>query len=130
MPSIATFVYSENTQNQDNKLCIVGPLVVFKPPVIPSMYSFSMTFGIIDMDIKIDHTIQIVFVDPDNSIVFDTKVINMPRQSEEIGNNNSDVIASVDCRNALLKLEGTYTSKVFLDGELMGIYPIQTKKGD
>lgn len=133
MPYISTFMYCENTQNENtpegNKLHIIGPMHIITPMFIPSMFSFCVTFGILDLCLNEQHILRYVFKSPNGEIVVDTKDIHLPIQElkEDLPKEMNGILLNMDFRNIALKIEGKYNSEIFVDEHSLGVFPIGVK---
>ena len=132
MAEISTFLYCENAQPLPNGgMTINGPMKIITPKYIPGVFSFTIFFGIIGIDLSDPHTLQIKFMKKgENKALVDTDKLNL--QNQEIKANILPLdmrgfMANLDFRNVELETEGEYVTKVILDGELKGEFPIKAK---
>lgn len=139
MPRISTFMYAERTEpNQQGQMTITNPLITINPMFVPGMFSFSIIFGIVDINNDSDHTIQITFNSPndEDTPLINTDVISLqnrviPLENEvDLPLEQKNLMFNLDFRNVVLKTEGLYKSKVYIDGTLSGEYPIYVKAGE
>ncbi|MED3854229.1 hypothetical protein P4607_22970 [Priestia megaterium] len=138
MPRISTFMYCESTQfigqpNSNNqKLTIENPLHVFAPPFIPGTFSFGIVFGLLGIDPSEEHALRLVFsyskgTDP----VIDTGSVNIPKQLENnVPVETNGFMMNMDFRNVIFREEGSYETQLFLNGEILGTFPIIVKRGE
>ncbi len=118
--------FVNNETLPDNML--IGPLAEINLPFIPSMYSFSVSFGILSTDSKLEKfKVRYKFVDPDGKSVFDTNVLDLsiPLQS---GAECNSVQCNLDIKNILLEKEGIYSSELYLNDKLGGKYELRVNK--
>ena len=138
MPHITMFTYSELFQLQNlpegkgQRLNIINPILVIIPEFLPTTYSFSVTFGILGVKMEVPHELKITFWGPDEEVIFDSGNLNIqfpiPENKKGLPEDMRGPVISMDIRNAALEEEGEYFTKIFLDGEEMGKYPIKIKK--
>lgn len=137
MPIITTFMYSEGTFNEaipnGQRLHIVSPLLNLIPAFIPGTLSFSVNFGILDIDMEKEHNIQLKFVNSSNEedVIVDTNEIPFPivndPQMIELPPDMRGIMINVGFQNVVFRTEGTYKTIVYFDGESLGEYPIKVK---
>lgn len=137
MPRITTFMYSEGTLHEPipngQRLHVVSPLITFTPVFIPGTMSFSVTIGLLDIDIEKEHTLQLKFISPilDEDAVIDTGVVDVPRNIDpsmfELPPDMRGIILNLGFQNVVFRHEGIYKTQVFFDGDSLGEYPIQVK---
>ncbi|MFB9859611.1 DUF6941 family protein [Salinicoccus siamensis] len=137
MPKITTFVYAEEISNtRDNKLNIVNPLNVFRPAFVPGMFSFSVVIGIIGLDVtQGKHTLRIKFYGEDQkeTPLIDTGYVpleDVPTGPLSLPSELRGMMGSMDFRNVVMKSEGVYITEVFVDGDLLGEFPIHVLAGE
>ncbi|MCT2535690.1 hypothetical protein NC661_06545 [Aquibacillus koreensis] len=137
MPHITTFIYSEETKNTpNNKLNVINPLNVFRPAFVPGMFSFSVTFGVIGIDVtEKGHTVRIKFSSSDkrDEPIIDTEDLsleNIPSETATLPPNLRGIMGSLDFRNVVMRAEGEYFTEIFVDGDKLGEYPIYVLAGD
>lgn len=135
MPYISTFIYCENIQNENTpngpKMHIIEPMHIMTPAFIPSMFSFCIVFGILNIQLDRRHILRYVFkgAETDQPPIIDTGEIVLPIQ-EKKGNLPDDmngIMMNMDFRNIPLQYEGSYNSEIFVDGTSLGIFPIKVK---
>ena len=61
MARISTFMYCDNVQNQNNNMVVNSPMQIITMNYIPGMFSFSVIFGVLDINQYEDHRIRFVF---------------------------------------------------------------------
>ncbi len=132
MPYISTFMYCENTQIEntpEGKMHITGPMHIITPMFIPSMFSFCVAFGVLDLSLDKQHSLRYIFKDPSGEIVVDTNDIHLPIQELKIDlpKDMNGMLLNMDFRNIALRIEGEYKSEVFIDGQSLGVFPIKVK---
>lgn len=138
MPRISTFMYAERAEpNPQGQIQITNPLMVINPMFVPGMFSFTIIFGVVGIDNETDHTMQILFKGPnDEPPIINTNTIPLPKgavpmvKELELPREHKGMMFNLDFRNVVFKSEGIYTSQVYIDGDLLGEYPIFVKAGE
>lgn len=140
MAHISTFIYCEDTQQiqvgtqkSQLKINLIGPMQIMTPMFIPSMFSFSICFGILDFDMSVPHKLRVVFKESKEKEkpIIDTEDMNfsIPIQEKKIAlpeNMNGSMI-NFNFKNIALRHEGTYCTSIYFDDSLLGDYPIDVK---
>ena len=128
------FVYSESVEHSMSptgaKVNVLGVLNALTPMCIPSMFSFSVTLGLIEVEMNKAHKLQLKIIDATNGeIVVDTEEIQLPIESinQRLPLELQGYTFSMDFRNIPINNEGIYKTYVFFDGELLGEYPVHVK---
>lgn len=135
MAYISTFVYCENIQNEPSpngsKLHVIGPMQIMTPAFIPSMFSFSVVFGILDIQLNKPHTLRYIFKGPkaEEQPIIDSGDIVLPIQENnaELPDEMKGFMMNMDFRNIPLQYEGEYTSEIYFDEVSLGMFPIKVK---
>jgi hypothetical protein len=136
MPHVSMFMYCENATNdmtpQGPKLNITGPLHILTPMFVPGMFSFSIVFGILDLETDIDHAIRVIFrssVAGEEHLIDTGKDILIPRNSEknDLPKDMRGLMMSLDFKNVVFRSEGLFLTEVLFDGESLGQFPIKVR---
>jgi hypothetical protein len=135
MPYLSTFVYCEGItvtpQKSGQIVSLTNPQHIFTPDYIPGQFSFGISFGILDLDVKTkEYAARYVFKGPDGKIIVDTQKIILSRDNVEtppfdLPNDMHGVIMNLDFRNVPLKEEGVYESEIFIDDISLGVRKIK-----
>lgn len=136
MPYISTFVYCESIENEnvsnDSKLHIVGPMHIITPLFVPSMFSFCVSFGILNLKLDKPHSLRFIFKGPDveQENIIDTGDMDLPLQEVNDGlpDDMKGIMMNFDFRNIPFRSEGEYSSEIIIDGKEMGKFPIKVKE--
>lgn len=135
MPHITTFMYSEghfqeNTPNGP-KPHVVAPLLVLTPFFIPGTLSFSVTLGILEVDIERENKLNLKFINPVGEIIIDTGELKLPIINDpnifSLPQDMRGMTLCVGFQNAVFRTEGTYKTQVFFNEELLGEFPIKVR---
>lgn len=135
MPYISTFVYAEDSNAeltpQGQKLHIINPQQIFLPMFVPGMFSFAVAFGILEVNTQESHRIRYVFYSPVEGELplIDTGEVVLPIVTEDNGVpiDMQGIMLNLNFRNVPFRLEGAYKSEIYLDGNLLGIFPIKVR---
>jgi len=137
LPKVSTFIYSEDaSQVPDNvgrepKLVLVNPRNVFVPAYVPGMFSFAVTFGIVDLNMDTDHKLRYVFKGPSGSekLLLDTGDISVPPNSgdAELPATYRGFMFTLNARNIEFASEGEYVSEVYIDSNKIGYFPVYVR---
>ena len=135
MAYISSFTYCDGIQTemtpQGPKPQIVKPLQVLTPIALPSNYSFAIACNIADFDVNIENSVRICFVSPSGKNVNDTDEIKFQIPHEQIKVNRPSVMQfNLDMRNVILREEGVYATRIFINGEQIGEYKIAVVVGE
>ena len=129
MPIVSLFVYSDSAQPQPtpqgNQLHIMNPQHILRPKFIPGQFSFAITFGILDFDISLPHSLRYTFSSPEGAKLIDTaESIQLPPFVNELMNDlptdMQGFLTSLDFKNVVFETEGEYKSEIFIDGVSLG----------
>lgn len=134
MAYVSTFMYSESIQNENGpnqKPVIVGPQIVFRPLFVPCLFSFAVTFGLLDLDVTKPQKFRYVFRSPnphEESLV-DTGYIEIPSNmaDSELPEDMRGIIMNMDFRNVPFRQNGEYYSDIYVNGTLLGTFPIKVR---
>lgn len=131
-------MYAERTEpNQQGQMTITNPLMLINPMFVPGMFSFSIIFGVVGINNQSDHTMQILFHSPseEGEPLINTGTITLPKGAAPLEKLNlppeqNSMMFNLDFRNVVFKTEGLYKSQVYINGDLLGEYPIYVKAGE
>jgi len=129
---ISSFLYAESIVTSITpdgiKPTIVGPMQIINLAFIPSSYSFAIILGLQDFDRDKAHKLRIEFVSVNNETLYSASTESFAEPTNNNGNGLFNSFActqlSIDLRNVVFLNEGTYTTKIWFDNELLGDYPI------
>lgn len=135
---LTTFLYCLGTTNMDgNNTAInaMGILPVLTPEFIPSTYSFSIIVGIRAIDDSRDHSMNIIFMDPERHALVEARNVTIQRTQMKENMLNlppeyRGLTIAMDMRNVVLRKEGVYSTLVEFDGQKMGEFEIYAKAKD
>lgn len=123
---VTSFIYHAHSQPLANgNTAIVDVLQFLSPKMFPTEFSFNVSFGLYDLFGQESIEVRYVFRDPNNEIVNDTHNITVNIQQPDADfANHVGAQMGVELRNIILKVPGVYTSEVYVNDELLGLYPI------
>ncbi|MCO5387660.1 hypothetical protein [Desulfosporosinus sp.] len=133
MARVTTFIYAQEHLNEMNpngpRIHLINPLNVLTPPLIPCQFSFVIGVGIIDLDTSVEHCIKYKFIGPkpDSLVIVDSGdniIIPPQRNINNLPQELLGVFFDMNLRNTILGINGEYRSEVYLDGILLGEFPI------
>jgi hypothetical protein len=138
MPRISTFMYSEGSGHEalpsgEQRLHVVQPLHIFTPIFVPGTFSFSVVFGILDIDTDKDYNLRFTFESPvkTEELLIDTGLIHLPRTNDpkvmDLPKDMRGIMMNLGFQNVIFRNDGTYTSKVYFDNQILGEFPIKVK---
>ncbi|WP_305751814.1 hypothetical protein [Mammaliicoccus sciuri] len=138
MARVAWIVPSNEVfNNNEDRLVINSPLAEITLFNIPSQYSFTISFGIIGLDIKKENTISFeigYFKNNEKTILIDAPLqIGEPRSdeidiNEEIG--LAEFISNVSLKNFLFRETGLHYVEMSIDGNTLVNYFHVNVSGD
>lgn len=123
---IVSFTYCEDVQNNEcGKSVIIAPIQMLTPVSLPTNYSFTVSFGIYDIP-KDGFEIRLDFFDSEENAISENKMMFPPIDEKEVLDIDSPLCVQINMgfRNLIFRNEGKYISKIYLNGELYGEYPI------
>ena len=137
MARVSGFLYCLNTERNttpDGKgelTNAIGVLSTITPEYIPGLFSFSIIFSIIDIDLKSNNRIRISFADDNKKEIVNSGeiLLNLPTPVEQldIPNEYKGLNLCMDMRNVALEKDGVYRTTIFFNDETLGCYEIYVK---
>ncbi|NNU94844.1 hypothetical protein ETC01_17315 [Geobacillus sp. NFOSA3] len=134
MPRVSTFMYCESTEINPNtgQMRINVPMHIFTPAFVPGMFSFSVVFGLLGIEINPNNTFRVRFVSPNNEAIIDTNDLPFPTPNPNDNVRNlppemRGMIFNFDFRNVVFRQNGQYKTEIFVNGDKLGEFPIDVK---
>lgn len=129
MAEIRNFVYCLNINVVEGRTDIVGVLNAMTPEYIPGLFSFSISFSLLDIT-EGEHSLIVKFKDPDKEVIagIDNAIVSYKKDEksnlpdEQVGMN-----IAAGMQNVNFKKSGLYSTEVILDGTSIGEYYIFAK---
>ncbi|HEO8419795.1 TPA: hypothetical protein VBX77_001768 [Yersinia enterocolitica] len=129
MPSISSFLYCDEAIFDETRAKPeIGELIdVIQPDFIPGNFSFTVVFSL--MGVSAHHDLKVAFIDPESGAVLETDELPLEANvSGDLPDEAQGVFVVFELKNVPLEYEGIYTTYIFLDGEILGEYPIPVVK--
>ena len=136
MAKISTFVLCDRIgqtklQNGSEVPVLVGPIARLRPPFLPTLYSFGISVGMLDLGDTEEVQINFLLFDPKGECVFTTGTETYQAKSniaENMPVEYRTLMCSMQLQNVQLSVEGLYELKIVINGEEIGIYKIPVYK--
>lgn len=110
---------------------IVKPLQALTPIAIPGNFSFAIVCSIAGFDTSKENSVKIMFLDPDNNILYDTGDVNFQLPAEQVkASGIAGMQFNIDVRNLVFREAGLYSTKVIFNNIELGVYKIQVIVGE
>ena len=132
MAKIVSFTYCDNVANDMNgNPVITRPLQMILPMVIPSNFTFSISFGVYGINKIEKNRINIDFLDPDDVVISNNELIlpDIPREISETPD-PVGIQINVEFKNTYIKEEGEYKTRIILNDSKLGEFPINVHKAN
>lgn len=135
MEYISSFTYCDSIQTemtpQGAQQRIVNPLQLLAPVAIPGNYSFSVACNIAGFDVTQENHVRIKFLSPSEEVLNDTGEISFQLPVEQVKENLPSVMQfNLDMRNFVFREPGVHSTKVFVNGNMIGEYKISVIVGE
>lgn len=127
MTKVSFFLVCETIIGGTAGPVINTPLLILRPPVIPSTFSFGAVVGITGLPNIKSNDFQIRIYDPSNNKIYESPIHNLPlltSSGSKIPHEYEGFIMGVDIRNLFFNSEGEYKFEFYLNGEKFGEYKI------
>ena len=129
MAEIKNFVYCLNINTVEGRTDIVGLLNTITPEYIPGLFSFSISFALLNIEEK-EHSLVVKFRDPDGEVIAGIDNAVVPYKKDENSNlpdEQMGINVAAGLQNVNFKKSGLYSTEVILDGASIGKYYIFSK---
>lgn len=112
----------KNALSNAPRLVAAGLMGALPMRIIPSYFSFAITYGIQGVDYNRDNMTHFTVRDPDGEIFADspTNAIGRPDSLFTLPEDESHVIVGASLQNMWITKTGWYTIEVYFNGQLMG----------
>lgn len=134
-PRISTFMYAEGAGPvQDSsgvmKLQIINPLQAIIQKYIPTQYTFSVVFGIIELDTTTPHSLSVIFKNSvGNRVLFQSQDSQLPVEGNpNIPLSAQGLMIAMGLLNINFEAPGTYVTEILVDQVSLGKYSIEVIK--
>lgn len=139
MPRVEFLIYSDGVQVESlpgpngvpqQRILVQNPQYVLRPLFVPSLFSFTISFAISDLDTSIPNSLRLTFVfaDQPDTIIFDSGVAQLASivdEQSDMPEHLRGFNANVDVRNIPIRQNGRYQSEIFINGESIGVFPVE-----
>lgn len=129
MAEIKNFVYCLNINTGEGRTDIVGLLNAMTPEYIPGLFSFSISFSLLNIA-EGEHSLVVKFKDPDKTVIAGIDNATVPYKKDENSNlpdEQMGITVAAGLQNVNFKKSGLYSTEVVLDGTSIGEYYIFAK---
>lgn len=129
MAKIKNFMYCLNVNTVEGRTDVVGVLNAMTPEYIPGLFSFSISFALLDVT-EGEHTLVVKFKNPDKEVIAGIDNAVIPYKKDENGNlpdEHMGINVAAGLQNVNFKKAGIYSTEVILDGISIGEYDIFAK---
>lgn len=129
MVEIRNFVYCLNVNTMDGRTDIVGVLNVITPEYIPGLFSFSISFSLLNIS-EGEHYIIVKFKDDNEKVITEinnAKIVYEKDKSSNLPDEQLGINVAAGLQNVDFKKSGVYSTEVILDGTSLGKYYIFAK---
>ena len=135
MEYISSFTYCDTIQTQITpqgpQQQIVKPLQALTPIAIPGNFSFAIACSITGFDASKENAVQIIFLNSNNNILYDTGEVKFQLPPEQVKENGiASIQFNIDIRNLIFREAVLYSTKVMLNNKELGEYKIQVIAGE
>ena len=126
MVTLTNFVYCADSQLSSdlNAINALNVLCALKSDCLPGAITFSVVFSLLGVDNEKENKIKLVFQQDfgTKEILFNSGEITIPKvKKEEINDKNlTSINLRFEFKNILFKESGLYSTKIYLNDELLG----------
>lgn len=120
MEYISSFTYCDSIQTemtpQGPRQQIVKPLQALTPVAMPGNFTFAIACSIAGFDATKENSVDIEFLDPNGSILYDTGEVKFQIPPSQIkAGGITSMQFNIDIRNLVFKEVGLYSTKVMFN---------------
>lgn len=127
MATISSFMLCESSQNLPNGKGgivqqLIGPITALRPQFIPGNYSFSVSVGVVGIDMQKENSMRFVLKAPSGTLLNDLGEAPLPVAAPDntLPAEYCGFVACIDFRNVVIPEAGIYSLDVYINGELIG----------
>ena len=127
MPELAFITIAESTQNimtpNGPNPQLTGPLIVLRPPVLPTAFSFALSIGVRGVDHTQHNLCRFRICAPDGGEIFDQPPFALGQESQSsahLPKEYQGFVLVADLRNVMFNVAGCYSIEVYLNDVLIG----------
>lgn len=133
MAYISSFAYCDSFRTEiapDGKQQqLFIPLQLIRPVSLPSNYSFVIICNIVGLDTAKENYIKIQFITSSGKIIVQTENVKVQIPEATSGVQPDIMQFNLDIRNIVIDEYGDFTTKIFLNEEILGEYKIPIRQG-
>ena len=129
MATIKNFVYCLNTDNSNDVNNVFGVLAAMTPEYIPGLFSFSVYFTVLDLDVG-EYQLTLKFRDADGAVAASVDNATINYQLDQQSNLPKEYMGlniAVNLQNVNITHSGLYWMDVIINGEKCGEFDIFVK---
>lgn len=135
MANIVSFVVCDAINNispdgERSVPALVAPQIALRPQFIPGNFSFGISVGVADIDLKVENRIRLTISDPAENIIHALGENELPRvpAKDTMPQAFQGFMLAIDIRNLPIQSEGEYKFSVYLNDECIGVQTIPVFK--
>lgn len=127
---IVSFVYCMKVENDEQgNPVIIKPIQMLTPQFLPTEYTFTVSFGLFDINPNEKNMFEISFTDSENHEIVKNKFTLPKISSKDIDMHKPlGLQINMEFKNVELLIEGEYKSTVKVNEDMLGVYPINVMK--
>ncbi len=129
MAKIRNFIYCLNVDVVDGRTDIAGVFNVMTPEYIPGLFSFSVSFALVDIS-EGNHEISFIFRNPNSEEVakIEKAVITYEKDDESnLPDEQMGMNIAAGMQNVNFTMNGIYSMEIIVDNASAGIFDIYVK---
>ena len=122
-------MYCLNINTVEGRTDIVGLLNAMTPEYIPGLFSFSISFALLNIT-EGEHSLIVKFKDPDKEVIagIDNAMVSYKKdENSNLPDAQMGINVAAGLQNVNFKKSGLYSTEVILDGTSIGEYYIFAK---
>lgn len=129
MVEIKNFVYCLNINTAEERTDIVGLLTAMTPEYIPGLFSFSISFALLNIT-EGEHSLVVKFKNPEREVIaeIDNAIVSYKKdENSNLPDEHMGINVAAGLQNVNFRKSGLYSTEVILDGTSIGEYFIFVK---
>lgn len=129
MVEIRNFVYCLNVNTVEGRTDIVGLLNAMTPEYVPGLFSFSISFTLLNIS-EGEHSLIVKFKNPDKEVIagIDNAIVSYKKdENSNLPDEQLGINIAAGLQNVNFKRAGLYSTEIVLDGTSIGEYYIFAK---
>ena len=129
MAEIKNFIYCLNVNTVDGRTDVVGVLNAMTPEYIPGLFSFSISFVLLNIS-EGEHSLIVKFKNSDNEVIAgidNAMIVYKKDENSNLPDEQMGINVAAGLQNVDFKKSGMYSTEILLDGISVGEYFIFVK---